>query len=479
MSVTEQGRALKAGALGLPGLTILGAAMMAPALGLYLNWGPMELGVGLPTPLVFLAAMIITLPIAISYSQISKRMTSSGAVFAWSWREIGPRTASWVGIIMNLYYLVAVVIQPVLFGMFFNDFLSILGVHGNMTTWALGTAAITVVGMVATYKGISISVKTAMGFMSVEILVVIALLLTILFTGADHGLGISAAPFKPSMITSPSAFWAAMIFGILSFAGFDVLQTAAEETKSPNSLIPKATLWTVIIVGVFWIVGSWILSISEPLHRVTGLMTSGFTPITGIAKDYWGAGKILVDVTGMTALGGALIACAVGSSRITFAQGRHGTLSAKFGETRGKNQVPVNALHLTWAATIAAIVVVSLWLKNPNSVFIWWAGSIAFFALITYFFVHVSSLLHHRRIGEFNWFLHGVIPVGGSILIVYLIWKTFFQALWGLSWASGKSVLVFGLVCCLAALIYVLVPSAKLRAAFEGSPPEVSELPHA
>jgi len=61
------------------------------------------------------------------------------------------------------------------------------------------------------------------------------------------------------------------------------------------------------------------------------------------------------------------------------------------------------------------------------------------------------------------------------MLIIYAI-QSFFQALLGLSWASGKNVLVFGLAYCL--LVYVLVPTEKLKAAFAGPKPEVSEFPH-
>ena len=419
MSSTET-KGLKTGALGMVGLSILGAAMMCPAIGIYLNWGPMASLVGLATPLVFLAALVIALPTAISYSQLSAHMTSSGAVYAWSWRVLSPKAGVWTGVIMAFYYIVATILQPILFGMFFNDLLSLMGVDApGMLTWGIGAALITGIVAYATYNGISISVKTALVFIAIELAVVFALLLTILFTGASHGIGITLSPYNPANIQGgTNAFWSAMIFGILSFAGFDVIQTAAEETKTPTKILPKATILVVVIVGVFWAVGSWIFSISEPLAKVQDLMASGFTPATAIAGDYWGAGKILVDFTSMTALGGALIACAVGASRVLFAQGRQGTLPSALGKVHPTKQVPTNALHVVWVATILGTAVVTLWLGNVNSAFGWWAGSIAFFALITYFFVHLSSMVYFWKKKAFNWFIHGVIPIVGMGLVL-------------------------------------------------------------
>jgi len=476
MSSTET-KGLKTGALGIVGLSILGAAMMAPALGIYMNWGPMASLVGLATPLVFLAALVIALPTAISYSQISARMTSSGAVYAWSWRILSPKVGVWTGVIMGFYYIVAVILQPILFGMFFNDLLSLMGVKApGLLTWGIGAAVITLVGMYATYNGISISVKTALIFMAVEVVVVIALLATILFTGASHGLGITFSPYNPANIQGgANGFWSAMIFGILSFAGFDVIQTAAEETKTPTKILPKATILVVVIVGLFWAVGSWIFSISEPLTKVQDLMKTGFTPATAIAKDYWGAGKILVDFTSMTALGGALIACAIGASRVIYAQGRQGTLPASWGKVHPTKQVPTQALHVVWACTILGTALVTLWLGDANSAFVWWAGSIAFFALLTYFFVHMSSMVYYWRKKEFNWFIHGFIPVIGMALVLYLINRTFFTALWSLDWKGGKSIVVFGMIPCVATLVFVLLPTKKLKAAMAAPAPEAVE----
>ena len=53
---------LKADAIGPLGLAALVVGVTSPAIGLYALWGPIEAAAGPVAPLVFLAALVITLP---------------------------------------------------------------------------------------------------------------------------------------------------------------------------------------------------------------------------------------------------------------------------------------------------------------------------------------------------------------------------------------------------------------------------------
>src|SRR5262245_63518556 len=65
---------LRAGTLGAMGATALGVAMMAPALGIYANLGPVSAGVGKASPSVFVIALFLTIPTAISYALLSREV---------------------------------------------------------------------------------------------------------------------------------------------------------------------------------------------------------------------------------------------------------------------------------------------------------------------------------------------------------------------------------------------------------------------
>jgi hypothetical protein len=68
--------------------------------------------VGLPTPLVFLAALVISVPTAVSYAVISKELPSAGSAFTYVWESMSPTLGTWTGLMMTIYYTVAVTLQP-------------------------------------------------------------------------------------------------------------------------------------------------------------------------------------------------------------------------------------------------------------------------------------------------------------------------------------------------------------------------------
>lgn len=450
---------LQANAIGLIGLATLGAVMMSPALGIYGTWGPMAGIAGTPVPLIFLGALVISIPTAISYALVNREFPSSGSAFAWTWKTNSPAVATWVGLMMILYYTIAVILQPILFGLFFNALLTFMGVHGTgMGTWAIGVVIDTVLVLYLTYRGIQLSTRSAVIFITIEMLVVIALAITIAVTKVASG-HFSVAPFNPTLIKGGlTGFWAAMILGILSYTGFDVISTVAEEARHPRRLLPIATLLCMVGVGVFWALTSWMLSIAVPLSEVARLNASGITAVTPIAAKYWGVGQIFVTLTGMTAATAVYVACSVGASRAIFAMARQGTLPARLGKLHPKFQVPWNAMHLVFGTSLIGVFVVSLILANPLTAYVWWAGPIVFFALITYIFVNLANIVYFARFARarFNWFLNGLVPVVGIGLDAYVIYNSFFVSLWGAGFKLGQSVIYLSMLFLLLGAGYVL-----------------------
>jgi len=121
---------LQRGVVGLAGAATMGAIMMSPALGLYGNWGPLALDVGIIAPLMIFLGLLIALPTAISYAVIAREMPSAGSAYTWLWRALTPSAGIWIGWILIGYYIVAVIIQPYLFGLYFNELLAWAGVTG-------------------------------------------------------------------------------------------------------------------------------------------------------------------------------------------------------------------------------------------------------------------------------------------------------------------------------------------------------------
>lgn len=454
------GSGLRGGVLGLAALATMGAVMMSPALGIYGNWAPMAAIVGSPTPLIFLAALLVSLPTAISYALVNAEMPSAGSAFTWLYRTTGRTAGSFFGLLMVAYYTVAVMMGPILFGLYFRDLVQLFGVDTRgIGWWVLGVIGITLLVAYLTYRGIEMSTRAAVFIISIEAGVVLALVFTILIVKGGQG-ELTLAPFNPLEVSGGlSGFGAAMILGVLSYTGYDVISTVAEEAQAPQRLLPRATLLATIGVGVFWAFSAWAFTLSMPLSRVEELTTAGLTAATPIAEDYWGWGSVLVILTALTAAAGVYIATVVGASRGLYAMARDGVLSGWLAEINPRTQVPTHATHVVFGIAVPAALLVTLILNNPIEGFVWWASALVFFALITYLAVNAANLIYFWRFARerFRWSLNFLVPVAGIALDGFLIYYSFFRGLWGLGWRLGGSVIALALTVVLLAAIYVLL----------------------
>lgn len=465
-SEPEPAITLKRGVVGLAGAATLGAIMMSPALGLYGNWGPLAQDVGIIGPLLFALGLLIALPTAISYATIARVMPSSGSAYTWLWRALTPSAGIFIGWILIGYYIVAVILQPYLFGLYFTELLKYIGITGldQYVSGALGVLIVTAIGAYFVYGGIQLSVKGTVVLIAIESIVAGGLALTIIFVKASQG-RLSFAPFDPSQIGGAKDIGLALIIMVLSYTGFDVISTVAEETHSPRTLIPRATIIALLGVAAFWIIGTWGLSIGVPMSQVDDLVASGLTPVTPIAKQYWGAAEILVILTALTAATGVFIATAVGSSRVLFAMGREGSLPSIFGKIHPRYQTPWNANHLVFGTSLVVTLLWPFWLDaNFLASFVWWAGAITFFALVTYLFVNVANILYFVRIkpSSRNILTNIVAPIIGIVVDALVLYQAFFVSLWNVSdWRTGQAIIWFCLLVAVVGIVYVAVIRAR------------------
>jgi amino acid transporter len=81
---------LRRSALGLLAVAGIGAVIMSPSLGLCFVWGGVTTQAGIVAPLIFLIALLISIPTAISYAMVSKELPSAGQAYTWLWRSMRP-----------------------------------------------------------------------------------------------------------------------------------------------------------------------------------------------------------------------------------------------------------------------------------------------------------------------------------------------------------------------------------------------------
>lgn len=437
---------LRANSMTWIGAALMGAIIMSPASGLYFNFTPTEATAGRVVPLIFLIALVVTLPTALSYASLSRSLPSAGSAYTWMRKATRPEAGAFVGWILNGFYILAQVVLPGIGALFFNEILREIGLGTNYWTWALGVLLMTGTVVAFNYRGIDLSLKGTIIFMVLESVVVLALMVTIFvvqshtgeFTAAD-----AAMSFKPSAaLGGTTAIFAALIFGIQANVGFDAVSSVAEETKTPKRFIPIATVTAVIAVGVYWIITGLGFVAAMPIDDVARIAARGETPVAAIADRYWGfAGQVVISVVALTSITAIYLAQNVASSRALYAMGREGTAPYWLGRLHPKSQVPNNAMTAGLCVTVVATLLLGAILGTSNQ-YNWSATMSSSLALLTYLSVNIANIAYHWRCrrDEFKYFSHGVVPVAGIAVVCFVIYKSYLGSLWNSGWTYGQSV---------------------------------------
>jgi amino acid transporter len=466
---------LKKGAIGSIGLAALAIGLLSPALGMYALWPPIQSLAGPIAPLVFGCGMLIALPTAISYAMLNSEAPSAGCGSTWLWRALSPSAGYLLGLTMTTYLTIGAIAQPLIFGLFAQDLVAFLGydINGSTTMFAAIIVA-TVPVFWITRRGADVSVRTAVILMTVESMIVLALSLTILYVKGRQPGGIQFSPFNPAHAAGGLAgFWSALILGVLGFAGFDVVSTAAEETNAPRRQIPTATLLAVIGVGVFWILNSWVYTLALPPSLIAGYTTKGMSAVTPMARHYWGPGNVLIILTAFTGITAIYISSIIASSRLIFALARHGLLPHSLAALHPIYRVPSRAMRAIFVLVALASAVTILVLGNGIAGFLWWSNVQVFFMTITFMGVNLANILYFHRVirDRFRWGMNFAIPVLGILINVGLLYEAFFKPLLVSDMASGHSVIIFSVALMTLWVACIFAVKRFMPRRLQGGPP--------
>jgi amino acid transporter len=468
-----QSTGLKRNAVGLMGAALLGAVIMGPALGIYSNGGAMipVLAPGSATSLVFLIALIMTLPTAYSFALLARDVPHAGAAYKWASRFINPGVGIAVGLCTVIYYMALMALLMPLVAL---SFTSLVG-SGSSVVFALAMFGAVVLVLPIIFRGISLNLETAMIIVTIEVilLTIVGVVAWLTLDGATFSL----APLDPSGIPSLSALSTALILGVLTFTGYDAVVTVAEETRAPRKNIPKATLIAAVLTGGYWVVMSFVFSNAQPPEAYVAAIDDGQVAVSFVAEETFGSwAHVLLDVMGLEASIGVLIGSTIAASRLLFALGRDGVLPPALGRTHPRFRVPWNGIGLVLGVGVVTNAVLGILLGFSFDIYLWLGNLVVFFALLMYMAVNASNIAYftrHKR-EAFRPLPNLVVPILGIAVSAYFMYKAFFDALWNAGFRMGRSAVIAALVLLAAAIVggYVLSRSRSDAARSVGEDPD-------
>ncbi|SDH10210.1 Amino acid transporter [Sinosporangium album] len=210
------------------------------------------IGNGVGFPALFAISAVILILFAVGLTTMARHVPKPGAFFTFVGYGLGPTAgivAAWLAILA--YTSVQLAVHAYM-GFVLSDTVSSLG-GPALPWWAWSLLVIAAVGCLG-YRNIDLSSKV-LGFMLVlEVGIVLALVVAVLFTGGDSGLDLS--PFAPANIVSGSP-GIGLMFAIGSFIGFEATVVFRDEARDPGRTIPRSTYAAVIGIGVFYTLAAW------------------------------------------------------------------------------------------------------------------------------------------------------------------------------------------------------------------------------
>lgn len=379
-------------------------------------------------PFVYLVGMVAMLFTAWSYSLMSREFPLAGSVYAYVQRGWNAHIGFLCGwMILADYFLLPALLYD-LSGVWLHSLLPTV----PQGVWVLlFLAAITWINV----RGITWTAGAN------KILLALELAALLLFVGwAVYGIwgkgygtaGWSWAPLCQPEIINPGFIATAASIAVLSFLGFDAVSTLAEETKQPDRMVGKATIATLLVLGMIFMAQTYLAALLHPDYHTLNRDTA-FFDVAGEAAGSWlSLCLILVSVIA-TGIANAL-AAQTAVSRVLFAMARDGQLplSSWLGRVHPRYRTPAASI-----LSVALLTVVVTWLVPLEEIL----KLINFGALTSFLVLHLTVIIYFfgkkkRRGGK--GFIHFVLlPATGFVIIAY-VWLGFGWETWlaGLVWLA-------------------------------------------
>jgi amino acid transporter len=424
MAATEQTpqkqthQKLRRDQLGLSGVIMPALAQVAPAFNLFFTTGVMVGLAGASAPLIFLISMVAMGATASSLAQFAGVYPSAGSFITYITRAIGTKVATAIGVITILGYIIA-------FGgiyIFVGSYI-VQNVLGNPHIWGITQIVTIVYGALVVAPvvvGLKFGVRVTVVLYVFEVVLLLALSLTILARGGHSGL--SATPFRwPG---GSKDVLLAFSLAVLAFGGFEAAAPLAEETRNPRRNVPLAVLGAVVVSGIIYVLGSYALVTAFGVSHAATLAADP-NPFHTAAKAFIAFVAPLITWVFLSSVTSSYVAANTQTSRVIYAGARGGLWSHALAGVSPRFRTPAIAA-IAFVAPSIAIGVISTAFTSPATAsgFLGTYGILGL--IIMYLAANVALIVEwvkfRRRGIHKNIWLWIITPLIGALVLAIPIW---------------------------------------------------------
>ena len=226
-------------------------------------------------PLVYAFGVVAMGLTALSYATMSRAFPIAGSVYVYAGKGIGEIAGFLAGWAMLLDYVLLPTVVYVLIA---------VAIQAVVPEVPRAASIILGIGFTSTFNLLGIEDTARLNRLLLALnLSFLALFMVLAGRALANGLGgahLSTAPLFQASEVSPGLLFGALSIALYSFLGFDGISTLAEEARGGTSAVGRATLWSLILVGVLFVAQTYLASLfvlgkssflpaSQPMGRST------------------------------------------------------------------------------------------------------------------------------------------------------------------------------------------------------------------
>src|SRR5215212_397881 len=353
---------LKPNAVGLMGVIFVAVTGAAPISAMLFNVPfATGFGTGLYTPAAFLFATVILTIFSIGYVAMARKMRAAGGFYTFISHGLGRELGLATGICGALAYSLFEVSLLGGFAYFaatnFNDW------FGWEIPWIAFALLAAVLISILCYFHVELSVRILGAALISEVIILAIFDLVVFGGGGSEADGIQFESLNLFQLTDPGPGLAAgvgLFLAFWSWVGFEAIPNYAEESKNPAKIVPRATLISVVALGIGYVITSLAFVSAFPGDELIKTAGNADSPPFFLAMEQYG-NTFLKDVMQVLILTGSF-ACAMAFHNVTmryfYAMGREGILPRSLGKTHPRYK---SAHVASITQTVIALVLVLAW----------------------------------------------------------------------------------------------------------------------
>jgi len=361
-------------------------------------------------PLAYLVGLVGMFFTAMSYASMSRAYPVAGSVYSYVGRGLHEAAGFLAGWLILLDYILVPALLYIFSAVALRPLLPAVPDLVWLASFVGFNAAVNLVGIRLTAR-----VNFCMlGLQIATLAIFVAAGLIALYRGQGAG-SLTLRPIYDPAVFSLATVVGATSIAVLSFLGFDAISTLAEESLGDRGSVARATIASLLVVGVLFMLQTWIATDLARGMRFSSPETA-FYEIAGRA----GGTPLRLLTSGVNILASGIanaLAAQAAVSRILYAMARDGKLPAALARVHPRYQTPYVS---TLVVAGISVVIGLIFTRRVDDL----TRVVNFGALSGFLLLHVAVISHFViRGGSRAWFPHLVSPLAGVAVIGYVLYE--------------------------------------------------------